>query len=65
MTGVTLARKMLRVREEMPIILCTGYSEIVSADTAKEAGICEFIMKPMLKKELAGTTRKVLDGRKE
>jgi CheY-like chemotaxis protein len=64
-TGVTLAREMLRVREEMPIILWTGYSEVVSADKAKEAGICQFLMKPMVKKELAETIRRVLDGRKE
>ena len=60
-TGVTLAQKMLRVRKEMPIILCTGYSEMVSADQAKEVGISEFVMKPVVKKELAETIRKVLD----
>jgi len=64
-TGVTLAQKMLRVRGEMPIILWTGYSEMISADKAKEVGICEFVMKPMVKKELAETVRRVLDGRKE
>jgi PAS domain S-box-containing protein len=60
-TGVTLALKMLRVRPEMPVVLCTGYSETVSADKAEEAGICEFVMKPMLKKELAETLRRALD----
>ncbi|MGD0235747.1 MAG: response regulator, partial [Syntrophorhabdales bacterium] len=64
-TGVTLAQKMLGVRKEMPIILCTGYSQMVSADKAKEVGIREFFMKPMVKKELAETIRRVLDGRKE
>jgi signal transduction histidine kinase/ActR/RegA family two-component response regulator len=64
-TGVVLAQKMLRVRKEMPIILCTGYSEMVSADKAKEVGIHEFVMKPMAKKELAETIRRALDGRKE
>jgi PleD family two-component response regulator len=56
---------MLRLREEMPIILCTGYSQKISADKAKEAGIREFVMKPMVKKELAVTIRRVLDGRRE
>jgi FixJ family two-component response regulator len=64
-TGLTLAQKMLRVRKGMPIMLCTGYSEMVSADKAKEAGICEFIMKPVVKRELAETIRKVLDGKKD
>ncbi len=48
----------------MPIILCTGYSETVSAERAKEVGIREFVMKPVVKKELAETIRRVLDGRK-
>jgi FixJ family two-component response regulator len=60
-TGLAVAQKMLRVRKEMPTILCTGYSEMVSADKAKEAGICEFIMKPMVNRELAETIRKILD----
>jgi signal transduction histidine kinase/ActR/RegA family two-component response regulator len=64
-TGVTLAQKMLGVRKEMPIILCTGYSQMVSADKVKEVGIREFFMKPIVKKELAETIRRVLDGRKE
>ena len=64
MTGLTLVQKMLRVRKETPIILCTGYSEMVSADKATEAGICEFIMKPLVRKELAETIRRVLDERK-
>ena len=63
-TGVTLAQKMLRVRKEMPIVLCTGYSERVSAETARDVGICEFVMKPVVKKELAEILRRVLDGRK-
>jgi CheY-like chemotaxis protein len=63
-TGVTLAQKMLRVRKEMPIILCTGYSEMVSAEKAKEVGICEFVMKPVEKKELAEIIRRVLDQAK-
>jgi PAS domain S-box-containing protein len=60
-TGITLARDMLRVREEMPIILWTGYGEMASADKTKEIGISEFVMKPVVKKELAETIRRVLD----
>ncbi len=44
-TGVSLAQKMLGVRKELPIILCTGYSEIMSAEKAQEVGICAFVMK--------------------
>jgi PAS domain S-box-containing protein len=63
-TGVDLAQKMLGVRKEMPVILCTGYSEMVSTEKVKKVGIREFVMKPMVKKELAETIRRVLDGRK-
>ncbi len=64
MTGVTLAQKMLKVRKDMPIILCTGYSELVSAENAKKVGIPAFVMKPVVKKELAATMRRVLDSPK-
>ncbi len=55
---------MLSVREELPIVLCTGYSEMVKAETVKEVGIRAFVMKPLVKKELAETLRRVLDGGK-
>ena len=61
MTGLTLARKMLKVRNKLPIILCTGYSETVSAEAAQKAGISAFVMKPVVRKELAETVRRVLD----
>jgi FixJ family two-component response regulator len=60
-TGLALARKILGVRKEMPVILCTGYSETVSAEKAKKVGIREFAMKPLVRKELAETIRRVLD----
>ena len=62
MTGLTLAGKMLKVRKELPIILCTGYSEMVSPEKAKDVGICAFVMKPVVRKDLAETVRRVLDG---
>jgi len=60
MTGVELSRKILSVREDIPIILCTGYSETVSADTAKRAGVREFVMKPVTKKELGQAINRML-----
>ncbi|HVN25262.1 MAG TPA: response regulator, partial [Syntrophorhabdales bacterium] len=61
MTGMALAQKMLGVRPELPIILITGYSESVSAEEAKAAGISEFLIKPLSKQTFAETVRKVLD----
>ncbi len=60
MTGVDLARLMLQIRPDMPIILCTGYSNLVSEETAKAIGIKGFVMKPMVKKDIGNLIRKVL-----
>jgi len=62
MTGVELTREILAIRPDMPIIKCTGYSQLVNADKARAAGIRAFAMKPLTKREIAKTIRKVLDG---
>jgi CheY-like chemotaxis protein len=61
MTGSDLARRMLQIRPGIPIILCTGYSTIISEEKAKSLGIKGFAMKPLAKNELAALIRKVLD----
>ncbi len=61
MTGVELACEILAIRADMPIIMCTGFSHLVDAGKAKAAGIKAFVMKPVTKRELAETIRKVLD----
>jgi DNA-binding NtrC family response regulator len=45
--GVDLARAMLQLRPKLPIILCTGYSEQVSAEIATGHGISAFMGKPI------------------
>jgi signal transduction histidine kinase len=60
-TGIQFARELLKLRPDIPIILCTGHSETVSPDIAKEAGIMEYLMKPLAKQELAEAIRRVLD----
>ena len=62
MTGVDLARRMLQIRPNLPIILCTGYSNLVNEEQAKSYGIKGFAMKPLTKKEVALLLREVLDG---
>ncbi|WP_319586422.1 response regulator [uncultured Desulfobulbus sp.] len=62
MTGLDLARRMLQIRPDLPIILCTGYSNLVTAEQATRYGIKGFAMKPLAKKELATLLRTVLDG---
>jgi two-component system cell cycle sensor histidine kinase/response regulator CckA len=62
LTGVKLAQKMLQIREDIPIILFSGFSETISPEKARSLGIKEFLMKPIMKRQLAETVRKVLDS---
>ena len=61
MTGVQLCKELFKVRPDISIILCTGHSETVSPETAKDAGIKQFLGKPLAKQELAEAVRKILD----
>ena len=60
MTGFDLARRMLQIRPDLPIILCTGYSNLVDEEQAKMIGIKGFIMKPMSKKDIGTLLKTVL-----
>ena len=61
MTGMELAKELLKLRSDILIILCTGYSEHINKDKAKGSGIRAFLMKPVALREIANTIRKVLD----
>jgi len=61
MTGAELARRILALRPGMPILLCTGFSEQINAEKAKAIGIREFVMKPIIARELTGALRRMLD----
>ncbi|HIJ56173.1 MAG TPA: response regulator [Deltaproteobacteria bacterium] len=63
MTGDKLAKEILSIRFDIPIILCTGYSSLIDEDKAKDIGIAAFVMKPISMQELANTIRNVLDTR--
>jgi PAS domain S-box-containing protein len=60
LTGDKLAAELIRIRPDIPIILCTGYSKIISEDRAAAIGIRAFVMKPMTLEDLSATIRKVL-----
>lgn len=62
MTGVKLAGEIMSIRSDIPIILCTGFSEFISEERAKQMGIRKFIMKPIARRILAEAIREVLDG---
>ncbi|MGD0230334.1 MAG: PAS domain S-box protein [Syntrophorhabdales bacterium] len=63
MTGTELAKELMALRPDIPIILCTGYSEIINREIVKDLGIREFIMKPVSRSELAESISRVLENR--
>jgi CheY-like chemotaxis protein len=65
MTGDKLAQELLRIRPGIPIILCTGFSEYLTEEKAKALGIQEFVMKPLVMKDLAVVIRRALDRKKK
>jgi CheY-like chemotaxis protein len=60
-TGDKLAAKILEIRADIPVILCTGYNKGISDQAAAQIGIKAFIYKPVTKADLAKTIRKVLE----
>ncbi|MBC8431778.1 MAG: PAS domain S-box protein [Desulfobacterales bacterium] len=60
-TGVQLAQKLLEIRPDIPIILCTGFSTKVDKEKAAAFGIRGYVMKPVVMSELAKKIREVLE----
>ncbi len=61
LTGDQLVRELRMIRPDIPVIICTGFSERINAGKAEKIGIQGFLMKPILKAELSRIVRKVLD----
>jgi CheY-like chemotaxis protein len=64
MTGDHLVEEILKIRPDTPTILCTGFSEKIDEQKAKEIGFSEYIEKPIDKWDFANKIRNVLDGKK-
>ncbi len=64
MTGEDLGRELMRIRSDIPVILCTGYSDLVSSEEAMKKGFRDFIMKPFTVREGAELVRRVLDPKR-
>jgi len=60
-TGVELAKELMQIRPNMPIILCTGFSELIDEEKARNMGIHEFVTKPIGTSGMANLIRRVLD----
>ncbi len=61
LTGIKLARELIRIRPDIPVILYTGFDQSITPELIKQVGIREFLMKPVAKNELAFVIRKILD----
>ncbi len=64
MTGDQLAKEILSIEPDMPIIICTGFSERVNKEQAEVIGVKGFLMKPVGKYDMAHMVRNVLDKAK-
>ena len=60
MTGIQLAGNMKAIRPDIPMILCTGFSQQVNGETVREMGIDGVVMKPLVKREMAAIIRRVI-----
>ncbi|MFN0043059.1 MAG: ATP-binding protein, partial [Alphaproteobacteria bacterium] len=60
LTGINLAREVIAARPDMPVILCTGFSDSIDDGIVRAAGIREFVMKPVAGAELAELVGKVM-----
>ena len=60
MTGMALAKKMLKIKPDIPVILCSGSCDAISLDTIKAMGINEYLMKPIRMKDLAHAVKNAL-----
>ena len=61
LTGDALAHEIQRIRSDIPIILCTGFSRKITEEQAKHMGIKGFLMKPIVRSQMARVIREVLD----
>jgi len=62
MTGDNLARELMKIRPDIPIVICTGFSHQIDEEKALAMGIRAFVMKPFVIKDIAETIRNVLDS---
>ena len=63
MTGDKLSAEIMKIRSDIPVILCTGFSEMMSKEKAATLGIKGFLMKPIVIKNLSHIIRDVLDNK--
>ena len=63
MSGIHLAEKMNRIRPDLPILLCSGFDEILQDRELEKIGVRALLVKPLTAREIAGKIRQVLNGK--
>jgi len=63
MSGHQLASELIKIRPDIPVLLCTGFSENMTEEKAASLGIKDFLMKPIVMQDLSKKVREVLDNR--
>ena len=61
MSGEALSREILRIRPDIPILLCTGFSHTITEEKARGLGIRKFLMKPLLRRDLILAIQELLE----
>ncbi|MCP3875040.1 MAG: response regulator [Desulfobacteraceae bacterium] len=64
MTGKTLSQKIHKIKPDIPIILCSGYSDDIDSDTIKKMGIAQYLMKPVGMNDLSRAVKDALQKKK-
>jgi two-component system cell cycle sensor histidine kinase/response regulator CckA len=62
LTGLELAKNILALRPQLPIVICTGFTESITSEKAKELGIREIILKPIIPQHLTETIGHILEN---
>lgn len=65
LTGADLARAVLQIRSDLPVVVCTGFSDALSPQLAEKIGIKEILIKPLTLRELAESIKKALPAEKQ
>ena len=60
MTGIDLARELVSLRPDIPVVLITGYRDVLDVDSAREAGVKVVVAKPMTRAEIGKTIQQLL-----
>jgi len=59
--GVELAEKALAIRKDIPVIICTGFTTLITLEDARKRGIRDFVMKPFKIKDIAARVREIFE----